>query len=157
MAPQTRPNTLMTIFIAMATSLKAKVFLDSAYVIALDQATDAHHDKALELAVSLREGKTLATTTRAVLLEIGNYLARGTARRRAEGLINSLESSRYVEVLSLSDELAFKGWTLFCQRHDKNWSWTDCISFIVMREPSLEQALTSDQHFEQASFTAMLR
>ena len=42
------------------------------------------------------------------------------------------------------------------QRLDKDWSLTDCISFIVMRRRGLTDALTSDHHFEQAGFTILL-
>jgi predicted nucleic acid-binding protein len=38
---------------------------------------------------------------------------------------------------------------------DKNWSFTDCISFIVMEQEGLIDALTGDHHFEQAGFNAL--
>ena len=41
-------------------------------------------------------------------------------------------------------------------RQDKNWSVTDCTSFVVMREHNLTEALTADRHFEQAGFKAIL-
>lgn len=37
-------------------------------------------------------------------------------------------------------------------RPDKNWSLTDCITFVIMREAGLQEALTGDRHFEQAGF-----
>jgi len=43
------------------------------------------------------------------------------------------------------------------KRNDKEWGLTDCISFIVMEEQSLQNALTSDEHFQQAGFRALLR
>jgi predicted nucleic acid-binding protein len=46
---------------------------------------------------------------------------------------------------------------LYRGRPDKEWSLTDCISFVVMGERSLTEALTSDHHFEQAGFTALLK
>jgi predicted nucleic acid-binding protein len=41
-------------------------------------------------------------------------------------------------------------------RPDKAWSLTDCISFVVMNQHGLTEALTGDHHFEQAGFTALL-
>ena len=46
---------------------------------------------------------------------------------------------------------------LFAKRPDKEWSLTDCISFIVMQEYGLTEALTADHHFEQAGFTILLK
>ncbi len=132
------------------------LFLDSAYVIALAQATDQHHEKAATVAVQIAEQNTQLITTRAVLLEIGSALARTKNRSRAVRLIDSLHASPLVQVVAVTEERAKQGWELFRQRPDKAWSWTDCISFIVMSERGLTQALTADQHFEQAGFTALL-
>lgn len=46
---------------------------------------------------------------------------------------------------------------LYTQRPDKDWSLTDCISFVVMKQHGLTEALTADRHFEQAGFKALLR
>jgi predicted nucleic acid-binding protein len=46
---------------------------------------------------------------------------------------------------------------LYAERPDKDWSLTDCISFVVMRHQGVTQALTGDHHFEQAGFTALLK
>jgi hypothetical protein len=50
-----------------------------------------------------------------------------------------------------------RGLTLFSRRPDKEWSLTDCTSFVVMQQERLTDALTTDHHFEQAGFRALLR
>jgi len=50
-----------------------------------------------------------------------------------------------------------RGCELYISRSDKEWSLTDCISFVVMRREELTDALTADRHFEQAGFSALLR
>jgi hypothetical protein len=42
-------------------------------------------------------------------------------------------------------------------RPDKDWSLTDCISFVVMEDENIKEALTADHHFEQAGFVALLK
>jgi len=49
------------------------------------------------------------------------------------------------------------GVRLYAQRPDKEWSLTDCISFVVMRRHDITEALTGDHHFEQAGFIALLK
>jgi hypothetical protein len=50
-----------------------------------------------------------------------------------------------------------KGVQLYAQRPDKEWSLTDCISFVVMTQEGIFDALTGDRHFEQAGFVALLK
>ena len=56
-----------------------------------------------------------------------------------------------------SHSLFQEGVQLYNARPDKDWSLTDCISFVVMQEHGLTDALTGDHHFEQAGFTALLK
>ncbi len=55
-----------------------------------------------------------------------------------------------------SSELLEEGIALYLGRPDKDWSLTDCISFVVMEREGLREALTADRHFIQAGFTALL-
>jgi hypothetical protein len=59
-------------------------------------------------------------------------------------------------VIETSHELFEQGVALFSQRPDKSWSLTDCISFVVMEQHGLSEALTADRHFEQAGFVPLL-
>jgi uncharacterized protein len=84
-------------------------------------------------------------------------LSKRRYRQAAIELLLSLEQDRTVEIVPISDELYQKAFELFCNRPDKDWSLIDCASFIVMRENNLSQALTTDEHFEQAGFVALLK
>ena len=48
------------------------------------------------------------------------------------------------------------GLNLYEQRLDKDWGLTDCISFVVMQREQIQEAFTSDKHFEQAGFIRLL-
>ena len=61
------------------------------------------------------------------------------------------------EIVPASPELFYRGIELFRVRPDKDWSLTDCISFVVMTDRGLSEALTGDKHFEQAGFKALLK
>ena len=55
------------------------------------------------------------------------------------------------------DSLWERGRILFAQRPDKQWSLTDCISFVVMQDRGITEALTADHHYEQAGFVGLLK
>ena len=57
-----------------------------------------------------------------------------------------------IEVVPFGAELNAEALRLFGGRSDKDWSLTDCLSFVVMNRRSIQDALTSDHHFEQAGF-----
>jgi len=137
--------------------LDDEIFLDAAYVIALANPADEHHGLAATLAASVKLENVHMVTTRAVLLEVGSSLARLRFRAAAVRLLNIMESSPSLLVMPLGEDLARRGLELFCRRADKEWSWVDCISFLVMEQRRLRQALTTDEHFEQAGFVALLR
>jgi predicted nucleic acid-binding protein len=136
---------------------RTEVFLDTAYAIALSSPTDEHHEKAILLADELEADSTRLITTRAIILEIGNALSKQRYRKAAIALLESLERDANVEIVAISEELYEKGFELYRQRPDKEWGITDCLSFVVMQERGLDEALTTDQHFEQAGFKALLR
>ncbi len=52
-----------------------------------------------------------------------------------------------LEVVPLTEELFAEGLVLFLSRPDKEWSLTDCISFVVMKKRGIRQAFTADHHF----------
>jgi predicted nucleic acid-binding protein len=133
------------------------VFLDSAYPIALFSKRDEHHRKAWELANELRTVKPNVVTTRAVTIEIGDSLSKVVYRQSAIEFLNALESDRNTEVVLLTETLYRDAFTLYQSRLDKAWGLTDCISFIVMQERGVTQALAADEHFEQAGFVPLLR
>jgi predicted nucleic acid-binding protein len=142
---------------ATGMSERNKEFLDSAYVIALASETDQFHKQAVRESERLLRDKIELITTEAVLLEIAGALARPPLRTLAIEIIEMLLSSNSVTIVQLTSHLLEESWHLYKSRADKSWSWVDCISFVVMQEFKIQAALTSDQHFEQAGFVALLR
>jgi predicted nucleic acid-binding protein len=61
------------------------------------------------------------------------------------------------DLVPASPPLFEAGLQLHAGRTDKEWSLTDCISFVVMQRRGISRALTPDRHFEQASFEALMR
>ena len=130
-----------------------RFFIDTAYVIALVNHRDQYHEQASELADQFADHPLI--TTDAVLLEIGNALARGY-RQEAVAIIEYFLSADEVDIVSVDHRLLLNGFDLFRKYDDKTWSLVDCISFIVMRERDVTGALTPDRHFEQAGFQTLM-
>lgn len=128
-------------------------FVDTAFWIALIDTKDQYHQQAYDWSNRI-EGRLI--TTQAVLLETANTFSRPAWRQPAIALIEHLSNRQDITIVPFTEASWRAGWQLFCQRPDKSWSLTDCISFEVMHDKALEVALTSDLHFEQAGFRALL-
>jgi hypothetical protein len=136
--------------------MQNEVFLDSSYAIALAALSDELHGMAVEIARQMKAEGTRMVTTHAVLCEIANSLTKQRFRPAAVQLLRSVQADPHIEVISVSDGLFAKGFQLYAQRMDKEWGLTDCISFVVMRDRGIAEALTADEHFRQAEFVALL-
>jgi len=130
------------------------LFVDTAFVIALLNAKDTYHRIACKLSADFESHPLI--TTDAVLLEIGNALAKGF-KQEAVDVIEQFIASDDVEIVHLSQELFKKAFQLFKKHADKDWSLVDCCSFVVMKENRLTQALTCDKHFAQAGFEPLMK
>ena len=137
--------------------MKTVFFVDSAYLIALAATDDHHHGAAVRLASELDNDETRFVTTRAIFLEIGSALSKVRFRGAACEMFDLMQNDRRVSLVELNSELITNAHSMFRERQDKEWSLTDCISFLVMKERNISEALTTDAHFEQAGFKALLR
>lgn len=133
------------------------VFADTGYWVALVNPRDDLHQRAIQRSQSL--GPAFIVTSDAVLTELLNGFAhRGPQLRRAAAdLVDQLKRNRNCEVVPWTASLFHAGLLFYKQRGDKDWSFTDCTSFVIMREKGIAESLAHDQHFEQAGFRALLR
>lgn len=130
-------------------------FMDTAYVLALLNQNDKYHEKAKAILPKTRFAEEVYITE-TVIIEIGNSLARSN-RSVAIAFIESLYNTGNINVIPVDSELLGQAIDFYRSREDKEWGLTDCISFIVMEDQGLRNALTSDEHFIQAGFRALLR
>jgi predicted nucleic acid-binding protein len=129
------------------------VFADSFYFLALLNERDAAHNRAI--AASRSAGLQLVTTE-FVLLELSDALCKPQHREEVMALWNVTETDPAFQLIPASTALIQQARNLYRERRDKEWSLTDCISFVVMQNEGLTEALTADRHFEQAGFSALL-
>ncbi len=129
-------------------------FADSFFFFALGNPDDRAHDVAREFAA---QGQGPLVTTAWVLTELGDGLSAPSNRPAFLSLLRNLRDNAAFEIVPPDPGLFERGIDLFSRRPDKAWSLTDCISFVVMTERGLTEALTGDHHFEQAGFRALLR
>lgn len=130
-------------------------FADTSWFLAMIGANDVHHSRAVSLS---RERRVPLVTTAWVITELADGLASPLPLRRAFAeLLRTVQNDRTAVIVPAGDALFRRGLALYYDRPDKEWSLTDCISFLVMQDRGITDALTGDHHFEQAGFVALLK
>ncbi len=130
-----------------------RVFADTAYFIALLNGKDTAHALALSYA---RQSFREIVVTDFVLLELADAFSRPPDRGDFLTMDGHVRRTPAYTVVPVSSDLLQRGRDLFAARPDKAWSLTDCTSFVAMQEHGLTDALTTDHHFTQAGYRALL-
>ncbi len=129
--------------------------MDTAGWIACADATDPSHHPTAAARNRWLEGGGLLVTTDYVVDETLTFLRRRLGLDAAEAWWREVDGSPRVRWEFINLARADKARELFFRYRDKEFSFTDCTSFVVMRELKLREALTTDRHFAQAGFTRL--
>ncbi len=132
-----------------------RVFADTYFYLALLNPRDAAYGTAHRWSSgsSIRE----VVTTAWVLLELADAMHMPGGRTVAASFIADLHLAVNTRIVPASEKLLERGFVLYASRPDKAWSLTDCLSFVVMADERLTQALTGDHHFTQAGYEALMQ
>lgn len=103
------------------------------------------------------ESNAKLITTDFILIETASSLSRPPLRKLAVELIDFIRESDEVVLERANQHIVDSAWDLFKTRTDKEWSLTDCASFVVMKAGGIKDAFTSDHHFEQAGFNVLIK
>ncbi|MEB3213424.1 MAG: PIN domain-containing protein [Leptolyngbyaceae bacterium] len=131
-----------------------RVFLDTVFIQALLNPRDDFHNQARQLFPRIRTASEVWITD-AIFIEVGNALS-AFNRESAVQFIQQCYRTNNIRIISVDTELLMQALALYQSRSDKTWGLTDCISFIVMQQQNLTDAVTSDRHFVQAGFRALM-
>lgn len=133
---------------------RERLFLDTAFIQALLNPRDDYHQQAKQLFPRVRAASEV-WITEAVLVEVGNALS-ALNRNGAVQFIQQCYRTDNINVFRVDTALLMQSLNLYQSRSDNDWGLTDCISFIVMQQQNLTDAVTSDRHFLQAGFRTLM-
>ena len=127
-----------------------------AYLFINTQPYHTQADRCFRLALQQQQSMI---TTNYVLAELVALLGSPLRipRYRIFEVIDAIKNVSYVQIIHIDEVIDTAAWNLCKSRPDKTWSLVDCSSFVVMQQLELKEALTSDQHFEQAGFIRLLK
>jgi predicted nucleic acid-binding protein len=130
-------------------------FVDTGYLIALEASDDQYHKNALLHWRELIKNLPPIVTTSYVLNEVVTFFNSRNNHTKAVEIGNNIVNSPSVKFIHVDEQLFHEGWLYFKRHKDKDYSLTDCISFVVMNRLGIKTALTFDAHFVQAGFRSL--
>lgn len=132
------------------------VFLDTSALLAILHLRDSLHIRAMEIYRRLSDERTEVVTSEWVLTELLGGAARPPLRGAAISAIERLRTSPRGKVIAASHEGWQAAFDRFASRKDKEWSLVDCSSMVICEQLGISRVFTSDHHFLQAGFDALL-
>lgn len=129
-----------------------KLFVDTSAWLALNDKNDQYHNKAVAKSSLIKKQRIELITSEYVIDESITLIRYRMSHKASVIFGESLLKSSIVMIVDVSDEDRFKAWNIFKQYSDKELSFTDCTSFVLMKNLKLQKALTFDEHFRQMGF-----
>lgn len=133
-----------------------KLFVDTGAWCAIADSRDTNHLAALEYQKIVEKKKYRLVVTNYIWDELYTLLLSNVGYKKTiefKQKLDKLVNANILEVIWVSEDMALEAWTVFEKYNtDKEWSFTDCVSYVVMKQLGITEAFTFDRHFAQMGF-----
>jgi uncharacterized protein len=133
------------------------VLMDTSGFLTLWDAADEQHDRAVLLQAELARKRRRFLTTDYIVDETVTLLLVRHSHAAAADFLQTVTGSELLQLQWVSSDRFHAAANFFARHDDKEWSFTDCVSFTLMHELSIRDCFTSDHHFRQAGFNPLLK
>jgi predicted nucleic acid-binding protein len=131
------------------------IFVDTSAWYAVEVEDDVNHDAACNFLSQIASGRHgIAITTDYILDETLTLLRSRRGLTSAATFIDKISRSKSLRVFWVSENLFEKALNIFRKSDRRSWSFTDCTSFALMRELSVSEAFSFDNHFREVGLQA---
>jgi uncharacterized protein len=126
------------------------IFVDTSAWYASEVEDDVNHEQARNALAQIATGKHgIAITTDYVLDETLTLMKSRRGLTDALKFIGKIRKSQSVRVFWVNEGIFEKALSIFGKTGDKSWSFTDCTSFALMEDLSINEAFSFDSHFTE--------
>lgn len=129
-----------------------RLFVDTSAWLALTDKNDQYHNRAVSKSLEIKRQKIELITSEYIIDESITLIRYRVSHHAAIIFGDSLLSSRISRIVDVTEEDRLKAWEFFKKYEDKEFSFTDCTSFALMKNLRLQKSFTFDEHFRQMGF-----
>lgn len=127
-------------------------FVDTSAWIALNDKNDQYYNDAVIKSQQIKRHKLELVTSEYIFDESITLIRYRVSHQSAVTFGESLLNSNIVKIIDITSEDRLMAWEMFKQYRDKEMSFTDCTSFVLMKRLKLQKAFTFDKHFKIMGF-----
>ena len=129
------------------------IFIDTSAFLSLEDESDQYHEGAIQFREQvLRMRRYEIVTTSYILDETLTLIRFRIGIKASIDFSKKLRMSEVVKSVYISRGIEERALDIFEKYDDKDFSFTDCVSFVVMLEMGIKEAFAFDQHFDQMGF-----
>jgi len=129
-----------------------KIFVDTSAWLALNDRNDQYYKKAVANSSRIKKDRIDLITSEYILDETITIIRYRVSHQAAVIFGESMSGSRIVRIEDITEGHRLKAWEMFKKYEDKELSFTDCTSFVLMKHFKLNKAFTFDDHFRQMGY-----
>jgi predicted nucleic acid-binding protein len=130
-----------------------ELFVDTGAWVALADQDDKYHEKAAREYPDLLKRYRRLVTTNLVVAEVYIILRKALGHAAAITFLESIRSSPRIEKVQSTERLETKAEDILCRYNDQDFSYTDAVSFALMRQRGIDTTFAFDKHFSIAGFS----
>ena len=131
--------------------MKKTIFVDTGYFIAILNRKDINHNTAKDELEILNQSKIVVSDF--IIFETITFLNSSLKNHELAMLfLDFIESIENINIIEVDKRIKNKSMELFKKYIDKDFSFTDCTSFVIMEEYNINEAFSFDIHFKQMGF-----
>ena len=124
-----------------------RLFVDTSAWLALNDRNDQYYSRAVTKSTEIKKHRIELITSEYIIDESITLIRYRVSHQAAVIFGNSLLDSNIVRIEDVNAEDRLKAWEMFKKFEDKELSFTDCTSFVLMKNLRLQKAFTFDEHF----------
>jgi predicted nucleic acid-binding protein len=131
----------------------SRIFIDTGAFLALEDESDQYHEEALQFREQvLRKKRYEMISTSYVLDETLTLIRFRISIKASIDFSKNIRKSKVVKLVQVSREIEEEALDIFESYDDKDFSFTDCVSFVAMWRKGIKEAFAFDEHFNQMGF-----
>ena len=134
------------------------IFLDTSLLVAYYNADDVNHSDARELVKEMEGRKVSLLTSDYIFDETLTVILVRVGKQKAIEVCNALLKdieAENIKLMLVDEEVFRKATEIFTRFVDKEWSFTDCTSYILMKDAGITKGASFDEHFRQFGFEVL--